>query len=143
MINNSLHLKINSSEIFLNLVENHCRTAISLFGFIENEGFDTGKTIAKAVDYVIKKSFDIEETQCVEIIINRISKGIIVSIKDEGIPFSQSEIDEFDQTEVVIEPFSENLTISNLIDEIEFKNHGSRGKEFLLVKYMDKWRKVS
>lgn len=103
----------------------------------DNHGFDNGKTqqiimaVEEAASNVIAHAFAEEEDAVFTIIIQPVSIGIKITIRDKGIPYNP-ENTTFNEEQMT--GFG-NFMIGKLMDNVIYKNLGNDGKELTLVKY--------
>ncbi len=87
--------------------------------------------IISAVTALLDYSFEPAENSNLEIICERIPEGIMVSLRDKGLPFGAESAS--GSQPGMAEPFFE---LKEYLDEIQLNNLGPDGKELVLIKHL-------
>lgn len=127
-------LKVEAKAWALPVVRAYVTSVAERVGFGPSEIEEIGRAADQAADNVVRHAFEPHEQGAMEIISERAFRGVMISIRDKGIPFEPDE------------PVKDNLgrgdqkkgipLMFDLMDEVGFKNLGREGKEVTLVKYL-------
>ncbi|MHB8110251.1 MAG: GNAT family N-acetyltransferase, partial [Syntrophorhabdaceae bacterium] len=111
----------------------------------EKMGFDRRDVIMvlvaleESIVNVIKHAFEPDEQTTYQIIVQTMSSGIRVIIKDKGLPYSPSLVPEYAAPSDLDGAADTGLgshLIKKSVDELFFQNLGREGKELHLIKYL-------
>lgn len=95
--------------------------------------------LEEAIVNVIKHAFEPDEKTTYQVIIQTMTSGIRVIIKDKGLPYSPSLVPEYTLPTDIDDAAGTGLgshLIKKSVDEIFFHNLGREGKELHLVKHL-------
>jgi serine/threonine-protein kinase RsbW len=84
-----------------------------------------------AINALLNYSFEPTENSTLEIICERIPEGLMLSLRDKGLPFGAESAS--DGQPGMAEPFSH---LKEYLDEIQLNNLGPDGKELVLIKHL-------
>ena len=87
--------------------------------------------ITGAISALLDYSFEPSEDSTLEIICERIPEGLMVSLRDKGLPFGAESSS--DGQPGIAEPF---FRLKEYLDEIQLNNLGPDGKELVLIKHL-------
>lgn len=80
-----------------------------------------------------------EENQTFDLICEKIAGGLKITIKEMGIPFDPDSIKKYEATNDLDALSTSGLgiyLIQSVMDELRFRNLGTRGKETIMIKYL-------
>jgi anti-sigma regulatory factor (Ser/Thr protein kinase)/GNAT superfamily N-acetyltransferase len=95
--------------------------------------------LEEAIANVVKHAFEPGEKASYQIIVDPITAGIRIIIKDKGLPYSPHLVPQYvppSDIETAEQPGLGSHLIKHAVDEILFHNLGREGKELHLVKYL-------
>ena len=120
-----------------------CQSCVRAFakkiGFAGPELSDIELSVEEAVSNVIEHAFDPEEAETFDLICRRIPLGLMISIKEKGIPFDPASLPQYDPAALADDASATGLGLflmKKAMDEVSFHNLGPEGKETRLVKYL-------
>ena len=119
-----------------------CQSCVRAFaqkiGFGGREIFDIELSVEEAVSNVIKHAFDPQDAETFDIICRRIPLGLMITIKEKGIPFDPGTLAPYDPAALAQDESASGLGLflmKKAVDEVSFHNLGPEGKETRLTKY--------
>jgi anti-sigma regulatory factor (Ser/Thr protein kinase)/GNAT superfamily N-acetyltransferase len=134
-------LTIPNNIAYLSVISNFVRGVAKLLNFDEKDQQKIDLAVEEAVTNVIEHAFSPDEKATFDIICKNISKGLEITIHDEGLPFDPSQHKKFSSNYTNMDSVSDeglgSFLIKEMMDEFEFKNLGASGKETRFVKYFD------
>jgi len=95
--------------------------------------------LEEAIANVVKHAFEPGEKAGYQVIVDPITAGIRIIIKDKGLPYSPQLVPQYappSDIETAEQPGLGSHLIKHAVDEILFHNLGREGKELHLVKYL-------
>jgi len=95
--------------------------------------------LEEAIVNVVKHAFEPGEKASYQVIVDPITAGIRIIIKDKGLPYSPHLVPQYvppSDIETAGQPGLGSHLIKHTVDEIHFQNLGREGKELHLVKYL-------
>ena len=104
-------------------------------GFDETDLADIEKAVEEAVENAVEHAFEPGARETFTISCERISTGIKVVVKDQGIPFDPGRIPCIGDSRESC-PDIGFVRMKRLVDEVSIHNLGPEGKEVHLVKYL-------
>jgi len=125
---------------FLPVIQAFVRAFASRLGFADRELGDIDVAVEEATTNVILDAFAPGEEATFDVTCERVPAGLAVSFRDMGLPWDPAlaptyspEADLRSQDGAGLGTF----LLRRLMDEYEFVNHGVKGKETRLVKYLE------
>jgi serine/threonine-protein kinase RsbW len=110
------------------------------FGMSEADRDALKSAVHEAVSNAVQHAYEPGERATIEVSCEEVVLGFKVSISDLGMPFDPSEApmceNPLDATGTV-RPGCGLTLVRQFMDEVHFLNHGSAGKELVLIKYKD------
>ncbi len=137
----SVTLILPNELVFFDLAQLFVREVARKAGFSGNSLDQIEIAVEESVTFVMKQSYDKEESKTIDIICQHIEGGLKIIIKDMGIPFDPNRIARFNITKNIEDMETEGLWIYMLhkvVDDLSFRNLGHLGKEIHMVKYLPK-----
>lgn len=122
---------------YFDLAQLFVREMARKIGFMGNTLNQIEIAMEESVTFVMKQTYDKEESKTVEITCQRLVGGMKIIVKDMGIPFDPNQIARFNITKNIEDMETEGLWIYMLhkvVDDLSFKNLGHLGKEIHMVK---------
>ena len=120
-----------------------CQSCVRAFarkiGFDGRELSDIELSVEEAVSNVIEHAFDPQQAETFDIICSRIPLGLMIAIKEKGIPFDPAALPQYDPTALAHDESATGLGLflmKKAMDEVSFHNLGPEGKETRLTKYL-------
>ncbi len=135
----SLKLTIPNDLSYLDIALSFIRETAAKFGFAKTELGQIELAGEEAVTNVIKHAFEKGEHSSFDITCERIPLGIKVIIKDKGIPFDASLLEQYDPAKVSADNRTAGMGVflmKQAVDMVSFVNLGMEGKETHLTKYL-------
>ena len=135
----SVRLTIPNDLIYFDVAQLFAREMAKKIGFRGYELNEIDIAVEESVTYVITHAYDKEEDKTIDIICRKIEGGMMIIVKDMGIPFDPARIARFDITKNPDEFEIEGLGIyllQKVVDDLSFHNLGHLGKEIHMVKYL-------
>ncbi|RPI74702.1 MAG: ATP-binding protein [Desulfobacteraceae bacterium] len=124
---------------YLPIVQACVRELAKKFGFNPDDIYKIELGLEETFMNVIEHAFEKGEESTFDIICRRIPKGMEIIVKEQGLPFDVNRLPRYTQaTDIDQVPTSGLGTYltKELLDEVSFRNLGSKGKETRLVKYL-------
>jgi anti-sigma regulatory factor (Ser/Thr protein kinase) len=134
-----LKLTLPNDLAYLNIAQFCVREAARRFGFEENELYKLELAVEEAIANVVHHAFEAGEAGSFDIICERLSRGIGISIKEKGLPFDPNRLPLYSRPDSIDELSPAGLgtfLMKEMMDEASYHNLGSEGKELHLVKYL-------
>lgn len=122
---------------YLTVILGYVRKLAELAGFSVREQQELEIATEEAVTNVIRHAFAPGEVGAYDVRCEITPVSMIVAVHDQGIPFDSSRIPEFNPTDNVDEVTGAGLggvLMKSLVDQVEYINLGSSGKETRLIK---------
>ena len=120
-----------------------CQSCVRAFakkiGFDGRELSDIELSVEEAVSNVIEHAFDPQQAETFDIICRRIPLGLMIAIKEKGIPFDPAALPQYDPAALLQDESATGLGLflmKKAMDEVSFHNLGPEGKETRLTKYL-------
>ena len=131
------NLTIPNELDYLPVVLDYVRTLAKLAGFESREYTEMEIATEEAVTNVIKHAFAPGEKGSFDIRCEIQATSMMVAVCDQGIPFDPSKVAEYNPGENLDDMSAAGLggyLMKNLVDQVEYINLGSAGKETRLIK---------
>ncbi len=131
-------LTVANDFSYLPIVLNFVKGIAQLAGFAENDQQRIELAVEEAVSNVIKHAFKPGEKASYDVQCALQPKGLSIAIFNQGLPFDPKRLADFNPEADVIKNEVRGLGrffIKSLMDKVEYKNLGKKGKELRLVKY--------
>jgi anti-sigma regulatory factor (Ser/Thr protein kinase) len=135
----SVKLTIPNDLVYFELAQLFAREMAKMIGFKGNELNEIDIALEESVTFVMTHAYDKEEDKTIDIICQKIEKGLKIIVKDMGIPFDPNRIARFEITKNPDDLSFEGLGIyllQKVVDDLSFHNLGHMGKEIHIVKYL-------
>ncbi len=133
-------LSLCNDLVHLPMVQGFVRAYAATTGFSEQVQERLELLIDEVVTNVIEGAFAEGETGFIDVSCERIPAGMQITVHDDGMPYDPSLIPEYDPGADVESQTGAGLgsyLIRRIADTVEFHNLGSRGKETVLVKFLE------
>ncbi len=133
------NLTVPNDLNYLPVVLDYVVTLAKLAGFESREYLEIEIATEEAVTNVIKHAFSPGETSSFDIRCEIQATSMMVAVCDQGIPFDPSRVVEYNLGNDLDDMSTAGLggyLMKNLVDQVEYINLGSAGKETRLVKYL-------
>ncbi len=136
----SSELKLPISPGILPVVRMHLRELAALAKLPQDKAAALERSVIEACTNIIKYAFNPEESDSFVLKSELTASKLVVSLIDEGIPFDQSSSPQCPPPPLSNETFNNTsgsglCLIRNLVDRMEWINHGRAGKELRLTLY--------
>lgn len=132
------NLTVPNDMNYLPVVLDYVRTLAKLAGFESREYTEFEIASEEAVTNVIKHAFAPGEKSSFDIRCEIQATSMIVAVCDQGIPFDPSRVAAYNPGD--LDDMSAaglgGYLMKNLVDQVEYVNLGSAGKETRLIKYL-------
>jgi anti-sigma regulatory factor (Ser/Thr protein kinase) len=134
-----LKLTLPNDLSYLRIAQFCVKEAARKFGFEEDDLYKLELAVEEAITNVVHHAFEAGEAGSFDIICERVSRGIRISIKEKGLPFDPNKLPLYSRPDSVDELSPSGLgtfLMKEMVDEAAYRNLGSEGKELHLVKYL-------
>jgi len=137
--NQQVKITLPNDLTYLPLILDGIKKMAEIMGFKKNDILKIEIGAEEAISNVIKHAFEPDEKSTFDVILNNLSLGLKIIIKEKGIPFDPSLIHEFKPDELKEDLSGKGLgvfLIKQFIDEVSFHNLGKEGRETHLFKHL-------
>jgi anti-sigma regulatory factor (Ser/Thr protein kinase)/GNAT superfamily N-acetyltransferase len=134
------HLYLPNDEALIPAVTRYTSEVVKLSGFDKEQGKKIQMALEEAILYVLNNAFDASELGEYNIRFVKLLNGIEIHIHDMGLPYNPNTEPDYDPTADISNLNDAGLgtfLISKTMDEYRFNNLGIKGKELVLVKYLE------
>ena len=134
-----LTLTVPNDFTYLSVILGFTTEMAHLAGFESREVQQIELAVEEAVSNVIKHAFYPGEKALFEVSCHREAARFVVTVHDEGKPFDPDQVHTYVPGEPGVDNGAEGLgsfLIKSMVDQVEHRNLGIRGKEVRLIKYL-------
>jgi anti-sigma regulatory factor (Ser/Thr protein kinase) len=129
-------LTVPGDRSYVPIAEGYVREVSRNMGFDDSDLPSIEKAVSEAVTNAIDHAFEPGERQTVTVSCERISAGMRIVVKDQGIPFHPPQIPDVCLSRDSSHSETGFCIMTRLVDEVSIHNLGPEGKEVHLVKYL-------
>jgi len=140
MKKNQVTLAIPNNFTFLPMILNMVRNMADIMGFEQESIYQLELGTEEAVSNVIKYAFEGREDENFKIILEPITLGLNIIIREKGEPFDPSLIPKYSKKSLSTDLNEKGLgpyLMKQLFDKVSFHNLGKEGKETILFKHIN------
>ena len=133
------YLTIPNDLSFLAAIQAYTSEVAKAIGFQKSDIQMMLLALEEAVVNVVKHAFDPDEKATYQIILEPMSSGLKIIVKDKGLPFAPNLVPEYTAPARIDDRAGTGLgsfLMRKSVDEISFNNLGREGKELHLIKYL-------
>lgn len=132
-------LIVPNDLVYFDLAQQFVREMARKIGFTGNALTQIDIAVEESVTNVMKHAYDREESKTIDVICQKIERGMKIIVKDMGIPFDPNRIARFNITRNIDDLSTAGLgmyMLQKVVDDLSFHNLGHLGKEVHMVKYL-------
>lgn len=137
-LNESIKMTFPNRLSYSFIIQSFVREIAKMIGFASDSLEQIDIAIEEAVSNIMVHASD-EENPTFDIICEKISGGIKITLKEKGIPFDPDHIKKFELSKALEDLPTSGLgiyLIQKMMDELSFQNLGPQGKETVMIKYL-------
>lgn len=134
-----IRLTVPGHLSYLAVCQSCAREFARKIGFAGRALSDIELSVEEAVSNVVRHAFDPQDAETFDLICSRIPLGLMISIKEKGMPFDPARLPEYDPAALGDDAPAAGLGLflmKKAMDEVSFRNLGAGGKETRMVKYL-------
>ena len=130
-------LQIPNDIDYLDMTFAYIEEITTVLDYSSKEKYLMKLAVEESISNIIKHAFEEGEEEVIHVSCEVISNALKISIKDNGMPFDPSLVQEYDPNSTEIEDDSLSTFLMKIsMDEVNYLNLGKGGNEIQLIKYL-------